>query len=231
MPEEINRIVTDQLSNILFTTSPEAKTNLIKEGKHDNQIFFVGNTMIDSIINFKKYFNCDELLAKHKIIKNKYALVTIHRPSNVDTLENLKSLLDALCRISEKILVIWPIHPRTKKMLLKFKLQLSDNILIIPPQGYLSFMSLQQQSKFIITDSGGVQEESTFFGVPCFTIRENTERPITEKKGSNTLVGTNFNNLPDIVFNKLKEDSIFSVPDLWDGNASERIVEVIDSFS
>ncbi len=230
MPEEINRIVTDQLSDILFTTSPEAKVNLINEGKDHNQIFFVGNTMIDSLINFKQFFNCDDILSKQKINKNEYALVTIHRPSNVDILKNLKSFINALDKISNEIPIIWPIHPRTKKKLYEFKIEISDNIFIIPPQGYLQFMGLQQESKIIITDSGGVQEESTFFGVPCFTVRDNTERPITEKKGSNTLVGSNFNDLPNVVFNKMNDNNAYSVPELWDGNASKRILEIIDEY-
>ena len=199
MPEEINRLLTDQISNFLFTTSPEAENNLLAEGKKKQQIHFVGNTMIDSLVKFEKLFNCSQLLKKRNLTKNEYILVTLHRPSNVDNPTKLKDVANSLNKISERSKIIWPIHPRTWQKLTQYKIYLNEGIYITKPKGYLEFMGLQKHAKFIITDSGGVQEESTYFGIPCFTVRDNTERPITLSKGSNMLVGSDFTKLSNAI--------------------------------
>ena len=202
MPEEINRVLTDQISEILFTTSQEAKQNLLTEGKNEFEIYFVGNTMIDSLIKFEKLFNCNELLNEKKVTNNEFILITLHRPSNVDNPNKLNKVANALNKISERKIIIWPIHPRTWQRLTEQKITLNEKIIITKPVGYLEFMGLQKNANFIITDSGGVQEESTYFGIPCFTMRENTKRPITITEGTNILVGTDFIRLPKIIYKK-----------------------------
>jgi UDP-N-acetylglucosamine 2-epimerase (non-hydrolysing) len=229
MPEEINRVLTDQISDFLFITSLEAKDNLLKEGIKESQIFFVGNTMIDSLIRFKEYFDAKRYLKKYNLHTKQFILITIHRPSNVDDPQKFHDLIDSLNKISETYPIIWPVHPRTKKTITENNISLNANIVTTDPIGYLEFMGLQKNAKMIITDSGGVQEESTYFGVPCYTVRDNTERPITISQGSNILVGTDFNQLPDIVFdNKTMLKHEYKIPDYWDGKAAERIAQVID---
>lgn len=231
MPEEINRVLTDQISDLLFITSPEAKKNLIREGKSDSQIFFVGNTMIDSLVKFEKLFNCNKILENNNLIKRDFVLVTLHRPSNVDAPEKLNTVANALNRISESKPIIWPIHPRTRKRLAEQKIKLNQKIIITEPIGYLEFMGLQKNANLIITDSGGVQEESTYFGVPCFTVRDNTERPITIEHGTNILVGTDFIKLPNIILkNTNKRIKSTVIPKKWDGKASQRISSVISNI-
>jgi len=230
MPEEINRVLTDQISDYLFITSPEAKDNLLKEGKKEDQIFFVGNTMIDSLVKFEKFFDSREFLKKLNFVFQDYILVTIHRPANVDVTMKLNELIDALNIISESQPIIWPVHPRIKKIIDKYAVNLNANIFITEPIGYLEFMGLQKNAKMIITDSGGVQEESTFFGVPCYTVRDNTERPVTVNQGTNILAGTNFTTLPNIIFNNKKDKRRNAIPPLWDGKSSERIKSVIINY-
>lgn len=231
MPEEINRVLTDQISDLLFITSPEAKANLINEGKKEDQIFFVGNTMIDSLVRFEEYFDGKGILAEYNIQKGEFILVTIHRPSNVDNQKQFIELINTLNKIAEKYHVIWPIHPRTKKIIGKENIRLNKKIITMDPVGYLEFMGLQKSAKFILTDSGGVQEESTYFGVPCFTVRDNTERPITITKGTNILAGTDFKQVLDLINNtqfSTKKNS--KKPKYWDGKASLRILKHIDNF-
>jgi UDP-N-acetylglucosamine 2-epimerase (non-hydrolysing) len=228
MPEEVNRILTDQISTYLFTTSPEAEKNLLLEGKIKKQIYFVGNTMIDSLVKFEKLFNCSDLLIENKLIKKEYILVTLHRPSNVDNPSKLKDVANSLNMISEKTEIIWPIHPRTWGKLNQYKILLNERINITKPKGYLEFMGLQKNAKFIITDSGGVQEESTYFGIPCFTVRDNTERPITVNRGSNILVGSDFTKLFDVIIECGKKEKRRNLlPEKWDGASSERIASII----
>jgi len=231
MPEEINRVLTDQISEMLFITSPEAKENLMNEGKEENQIYFVGNTMIDSLVRFEKYFDGNEILSKYNITQGDFILVTIHRPSNVDNPKQFNELIDMLNKITDKCHVIWPVHPRTKKIIDENNINLNNKIITIGPIGYLEFMGLQKSAKFIITDSGGVQEESTYFGVPCFTLRENTERPITITEGTNILAGTDFRQVMDLINNTQLPTNINSKkPKHWDGNASDRIKNVLDAY-
>ncbi|MCD6471485.1 UDP-N-acetylglucosamine 2-epimerase (non-hydrolyzing) [bacterium] len=236
MPEEINRILTDHISDYLFTSCPEANKNLINEGISKKKIFFVGNIMIDTLksqiskIKSQKY--------KPKIFKQlnlkpkKYALLTLHRPSNVDSKETLKNLLDTFKIISEKIPIIFPIHPRTLKQIKKFRLKISNKQLkIIPPLNYLETLHLMANSKLILTDSGGIQEETTVLKIPCLTLRKNTERPITVEIGTNTIVGQDRNKILEqvnkILFGKYKKGKI---PKYWDGKTAERIGELLKQF-
>ena len=231
MPEEINRVLTDQISELLFITSIDAKDNLLKEGKKENQVIFVGNTMIDSLVRFEKVFENQTILEKFDLVSQNYILATIHRPSNVDNPLKLNKLINALNIISESQSIVWPVHPRTKKMIDLYEANLSANIFITNPIGYLEFMGLQKNAKKIITDSGGVQEESTYFGVPCYTVRDNTERPITISQGTNILAGTDFNKLPDLISKKkINLNKKPQIPHFWDGKSSERILKHLTSY-
>jgi len=220
MPEEINRILTDRISDYLFITEQSGIDNLKHEGFDPKKIFFVGNVMIDNLIN--------NLHKKTDIVKKlglkDYCLVTMHRPSNVDNKEKLKEILDIFDNVGCKI--VWPMHPRTLKNLenFGFKKRLSKYV-ILEPQGYLDFITLVNSSKFVLTDSGGIQEETTYLGVPCLTMRESTERPITITLGTNQLVHNKKEILSAIKHLGSKKHSI---PPLWDGHAAKRIVEVLE---
>ncbi len=232
MPEEINRLLTDQLSDILFTTSPECHDNLLKEGISLSKIHFVGNTMIDSLITFRKSFD-KSLIHKKLSIDDSYALLTFHRPSNVDNHDNLRLLILSLIELSDTIKCVFPVHPRTSRMLdrlsLTNKLQGKKNMIITDPLGYIDFMNLQKGASIVITDSGGIQEETTYFGVPCLTVRDTTERPITISLGTNRLIGMSYSNIVNEVQQTLKRkpEKRKKVPELWDGKASQRIKEII----
>jgi len=234
MPEEVNRVLTDQISDLLFITSPEAVDNLEREGIDPESIYFVGNTMIDSLVEFNSMFDESSIL-KSLNVPDEYALLTFHRPSNVDDEKNLLKLVEALITVSTSIPCVFPIHPRTKNKLEHFGLldQLNDNpnFFLTEPLGYIDFMALQKRAAVILTDSGGVQEESTSFGVPCLTIRDNTERPITCTQGTNKLIGTDYSVIPDEVKSTLNTPiQVEQKPDLWDGKAAERLADVIDDY-
>jgi len=232
MPEEINRIITDSISDLHFVTCKDALVNLENEGVNMDNCYFVGNTMIDSLVEFNEKFDTSSVLKKFNLTKKGYALITLHRPSNVDDKNELLKLMDALVEISELIKCIFVIHPRTKSNLCRFglyeKYDKLDSLRIIEPLGYIDFLSLQKNSKLVITDSGGVQEETTFFKIPCLTVRENTERPITIKNGTNTLVGSNYED----IYQYVRKINYSVNPDieLWDGKSSERIVDIIDAL-
>ncbi len=231
MPEEINRILTDGLSDLLFTTEKTAEINLKKEGIDSKKIFFVGNVMIDSLIeNIEKTKNL-QYYKKFDLKESDYALMTIHRASNVDNKEMLEKIIDIFVHIQKKIKLFFPMHPRTKKNLEKFNLidQLKkENIIFSEPLGYLEFLDLMNHSRFILTDSGGIQEEASFLKIPVLTLRENTERPITIEQGTNTLVGNDFDKInflvDDILTNQYKKGKNI---EKWDGDASKRIVKII----
>ncbi|MFX0141488.1 MAG: non-hydrolyzing UDP-N-acetylglucosamine 2-epimerase, partial [Candidatus Hodarchaeota archaeon] len=193
MPEEINRILTDQISDFLFITEKSAEINLKREGISNEKIFFVGNVMIDNLIfNIEKAKEL-EYYKNLNVEKYGYALITIHRPSNVDEKNDLLKIIEILNYIQQKIKIIFPIHPRTKKNLEKYNLTKKlkkDNLLITKPVGYIEFLSLMLSSKLILTDSGGIQEEASYLKIPILTLRQNTERPITAEKGTNTIIGT-----------------------------------------
>jgi len=220
MPEEINRVLTDRISDYLFVTEQSGIDNLHEEGYSEDKIFFVGNVMIDNLI--------DNLHKKTNIVKDlelaSYCLVTMHRPSNVDNKEKLIEILDIFDNVGCQI--VWPIHPRTLKNLETFGL--SDRIakyVILEPQGYLDFITLVSSAKFVLTDSGGIQEETTYLGIPCLTMRENTERPSTITLGTNQLVHNK-----EEILHALKHlgSRKHSIPPLWDGHTAKRIVEIIE---
>lgn len=238
MPEEINRLLTDQLSTRLYITEETARSNLIKEGIDQSQICFSGNVMIDSV------FACRAAVRDAKSVLQSYgfescflgesasyALVTLHRPSNVDNKDVLESLLVTLNNIAERIQLVFVLHPRTKANIERFgfyDLINKSNIALLPPIGYLDSLGLVVGAKMVLTDSGGLQEETTALGVPCLTLRENTERPITIEQGTNVLVGTNSKTILEqvdiIIQGKNKKGK---VPELWDGHAAERIAKDI----
>jgi UDP-N-acetylglucosamine 2-epimerase (non-hydrolysing) len=232
MPEEINRILTDSISDLLLTTSQDADENLKVEGVPAEKIKFVGNVMIDSLFyNLKK---AEESRIREDLDLNgkDYAALTLHRPSNVDEKEVLSGLLDALSEISEKLTIIFPVHPRTKSKIEEFGFSSrieSSNIKLIEPLGYLDFLRLYSGARLVLTDSGGIQEETTALGIPCLTLRENTERPITIEMGTNVLVGTNAEKITqkafEILDSNVKKDA--KIPPLWDGRAAERICNVL----
>ena len=236
LPEEINRVLTDRISDILLTPSQDANKNLEKEGIDPEKIYFVGNIMIDSLVAHKEKAENSNIFHQLNMVPNeKYALVTLHRPSNVDEYEGLKMLLTSLEKIGRKIKIIFPMHPRTRKNIyelgLSFFLNTDSDVIFTEPLGYLDFLKLEMNAKFILTDSGGIQEESTYFGVPCLTLRENTERPITITEGTNHLVDLNVesivNSAREIIEGDVKKGKI---PKYWDGKTASRIVKVLDEW-
>ena len=234
MPEEINRIVTDSITDILFTTSKDAEMNLLNEGIPKNKIFFVGNVMIDSLNKTTTEANSAKILEKHNLTKKRYITLTLHRPSNVDNKKKLVNILDAIKIIQEKIKIVFPVHPRTNKMLKKFKLfsylKSLENLILIEPLGYWDFAKLMACSKLILTDSGGIQEETTILNIPCLTLRENTERPITVSQGTNILVGNSTEKILSEtarIINGNGYTGSCRAPKFWDGKTSMRIVKIL----
>src|SRR5262252_4628163 len=223
MPEEINRLVTDQLSDLLFTHSEDGDENLKREGVSADKIFRVGNVMIDSLVRLLPVAQ----QRRYPDLPARYALVTLHRPANVDDGPTLKSILESLLEVSRKVPVVFPAHPRTKKRILEFSFT-SGDLRILDPLPYLDFLNLQSRAAVVITDSGGVQEETTYPGIPCLTVRENTERPITVSQGTNVLVGRDPQKLAAEIFNILAgKAKKGSTPPLWDGHAGERIAKIL----
>ena len=232
MPEEINRLVTDALADYLFITEKAGIENLKNEGVDDAKVHFVGNVMIDSLAFFLEKARESDILKKLELREKNYALVTLHRPSNVDDQENFLKILTAFEQIEKEIPIVFPIHPRTRKNIERFGLEdrvkALKNLKLLPPIGYLDFMNLTQNCKFVMTDSGGIQEETTYLGIPCMTLRENTERPITIEVGTNELVGPNTEQILNYAQKMLSGQwKKGAVPELWDGHAAERIVEVL----
>ncbi len=232
MPEEINRMITDALSDFLFVTEKSGLENLKNEGIPDNKVFFTGNVMIDSLKFFLEKARESSILSDLQVNGSPFALVTLHRPSNVDVKENLENLFYTFSVIGKEVKIVFPMHPRTKKMIDTFDLEnyvaSIENLIITDPIGYLDFMQLMQNARLILTDSGGIQEETTYLGIPCITIRENTERPITVDIGTNVLVGPKVDRIihetEKIISGNGKKGKI---PELWDGNAAERIVRIL----
>jgi len=223
MPEEINRLVTDQLADLLFTPSEDGDVNLRKEGIPAEKIFRVGNVMIDSLV---KLLPVAQRQSKNGL-PERYALVTLHRPANVDDSATLKRLLQSLLEVNRDLAVIFPAHPRTRQRISDFGLN-ADQLRVLDPLSYLDFLGLQSRATVVITDSGGIQEETTYLGVPCLTLRENTERPVTVTFGTNVLVGRD----PDKLRSELSrvlagQAKKGTIPPLWDGHAGERIAAVL----
>ncbi len=236
MPEEINRVLTDQLSELLFTTERSARENLKREGIPDERVHFVGNVMIDSLLG-----HLDRAVAPEKTLAalglpsipegRSHGVVTLHRPSNVDEPETLRALMATLVRVSERVPLVFPVHPRTKARLETLGFVCPKGLTLTPPVGYLEMLGLMKDAKVVLTDSGGMQEETTALGVPCLTLRENTERPITVSEGTNTVVGR------DPVRIESEVDLILTTggksgrrPELWDGKTSKRIRDVLVSW-
>jgi UDP-N-acetylglucosamine 2-epimerase (non-hydrolysing) len=233
MPEEINRIITDSISNLLFVTESAGLVNLAKENISDDKIFFVGNVMIDSLIYYLKKAEQSTILYELGLEKYQYILVTMHRPSNVDTQEGLEKIVQILLEIAKTKKVVFPIHPRTKNNFSKYSFYTNiinnKNILLIEPQGYLEFLQLMKNTLMLLTDSGGIQEESTYLKIPCLTFRDTTERPVTVELGSNQLLHdlkptTVITKVNEILDGKVKEGII---PPLWDGSTAERVANII----
>ena len=238
MPEEINRLLTDQIADLLFTPSVDGDENLLREGVAKEKIHLVGNVMIDTLVRLlPKASNRGLRNLRIDALKeggNRYALVTLHRPSNVDEPDRLNKIMITLNEISQDMLVIFPIHPRTRERISNFGLQVSENgkLYLNDPVGYLEFLWLEKNATVVITDSGGIQEESTFLGVPCLTLRESTERPVTVEIGTNIVVGRDMDRLKMEVYQILDgQTKKGTVPPLWDGKASERIAGVIKLWS
>jgi UDP-N-acetylglucosamine 2-epimerase (non-hydrolysing) len=227
MPEEINRLVTDQLSDLLFTPSEDGDLNLKREGIPREKIYFVGNVMIDSLVQLLPAVVQDNGNWPSK----PYALVTLHRPSNVDDGETLRSILKSLLEVSRGLIVFFPAHPRTRQRIAEFGLK-ADQLRVLEPLPYIEFVAMQRAATVVITDSGGIQEETTYLGVPCLTMRSNTERPVTISQGTNVLVGNDAQKLrtelSKILDGRGKKGT---VPHLWDGHAGERIAEVVTGKS
>ena len=224
MPEEINRLITDSITNYFYTTSESANQNLRASGIDNNRIFFVGNTMIDTLLKQMPYFKKPEVWNTFKLKEKEYMVMTLHRPANVDEKSNLRRLINTIVNSSGGLPIIFPVHPRTASMLDGFE---SDGSVLhtIEPLSYLEFNYLVKMAKGVITDSGGITEETTIMGVPCMTLRENTERPETVTLGTNELLGTNPTAIPPAMTKLLAGQwKIGQIPPLWDGKAAERIV-------
>lgn len=258
MPEEINRLLTDQISDYLFTTCPDADHNLMREGIPKHKIFFVGNTMIDTLLRLKAKSNRSAVLERLNLKKRKYAVLTLHRPSNVDDEAAFRNIMKGLVKVSRMIPIVFPAHPRTTSRIRKFRLSGfsgdgDQRIILLPPLGYLDFMKLMANATLVLTDSGGIQEETTILGIPCLTLRNNTERPITITQGTNVLVGTDPGKIVEEAMRVISRDAgmqrsrdeeaknhrnhIFyhrnrlakskKRPKYWDGKAAQRITAVL----
>jgi len=248
MPEEINRIVTDHLSDLLFVTEESGLRNLKREGVPSEKIHFVGNTMIDSLVAFKEKAEASTILERLGLSLqmhsgsdgnsiSRYGLLTLHRPSNVDTRETFLNIVSGLEELIAKCPVVFPVHPRTRKRIAEFGLGChlgtsgtkgSDNgIILTDPLGYLDFLCLMKHASIVVTDSGGIQEETTILGVPCVTVRENTERPVTVECGTNIVAGTSTERIKGAIRQQMERKGSHGVPKNWDGQAAPRIIDVL----
>ena len=234
MPEEINRLLTDQIADLLLTPSKDADANLLAEGIQPERIRLVGNVMIDSLLKHLKRAASSSVREDLGVAGGDYAVVTLHRPSNVDDGAALRGIVSALERIAEKLSVVFPVHPRTRARLTEFGLDArlagSKNLRLTEPLGYLDFLRLMSGARLILTDSGGLQEETTALGIPCLTLRENTERPITVELGTNRVAGNDEERIVSAAFDALgreRTDSPPRVPPLWDGQTADRILDAI----
>jgi UDP-N-acetylglucosamine 2-epimerase (non-hydrolysing) len=229
MPEEINRLVTDTLADYLFVTEPSGVQNLLAEGIPQQKIHFVGNVMIDTLLRFRGKAASSDVLTRLRVTLQEYAVVTLHRPSNVDDPAMLDSLLDMLAALSQRIPVVFPVHPRTRQRI-EANGRTDSGVILTAPLSYLDFLHLMSNARLVLTDSGGVQEETTILQVPCLTLRENTERPITIERGTNKLVGVDPDCILPIALAALEKDpEPGRIPDLWDGKAAARILDVLES--
>jgi UDP-N-acetylglucosamine 2-epimerase (non-hydrolysing) len=232
MPEEINRVVTDRVSDLLFTPSRDANENLLREGIPSDRIHFVGNVMIDCLLEQIPKTEERDTLQQLGLERGKYVTLTLHRPSNVDDPEVFRGIVDVMLELSRELPVIWPIHPRSRKMLDRFRLvhslERNGSFRLTPPIGYLDMLTLNRRARMIITDSGGLQEEATVLGVPCITIRQNTERPVTVEAGCNQVVGNQPAGIRRGISSILDgKKRTIRIPELWDGKAALRIADTL----
>ena len=231
MPEETNRIVTDRLADILLTPSRDGDENLLREGVAPERIHFVGNIMIDTLFRHLPAATLDRISDRVDVRRGSYAVMTLHRPSNVDTRHTFECILSAVATIASELPVVFPVHPRTRARIQEFGLDdLLKGVQVIGPLGYIDFLTLTSHAKVVLTDSGGLQEESTALGIPCLTLRENTERPITVTHGTNTIVGTDPTRILAGYRAAIRGDVPKRQPELWDGRAAERISRVLQNF-
>ncbi len=235
MPEEINRILTDKITDYYFVTEQSGYDNLVKEGVSDKAIHFVGNTMIDTLVAYEEQIQASTVLREYEVVPRGFALMTMHRPATVDHESGLKKLLQIIKYITEDTPLVFPIHPRTQKRFQQFGLEGElvriENLILTPPLGYFEFQKLIKDAKYIVTDSGGIQEESTYRRVPCITLRPNTERPSTIEIGSNTLCSFEEKEVINLI-EQIKQGNYKKgqIPPLWNGKATERIFEVIQKI-
>lgn len=230
MPEEINRIITDEFSEYLFLHSDEAVANLLSEGITEDRLHFVGNTMIDSLVAMEERFRNANAAVSNGAQPGDYLLVTLHRPTLVDG----PLLVDVIARlgdVSRELPVLFPVHPRTRKMIRRLSTETARAIRLTEPLSYLEFLSVEADARAVLTDSGGVQEETTYLGVPCFTLRDSTERPVTVRAGTNTLLGLDPERIDDIVPALARPKSVTHPPPLWDGFAAQRVADVLQTVA
>jgi UDP-N-acetylglucosamine 2-epimerase (non-hydrolysing) len=235
MPEEVNRVITDHVSDLLFVTEPSGVQNLRREGVAPDRIHMVGNTMIDSLLTFQEKADASTVLERLGFRAagggvSDYALLTLHRPSNVDAEEAFLNILDGLSELGKECPIVFPVHPRTQQRIKQFGLRVEADgtrIELIDPLGYLDFVALMKHARLVVTDSGGIQEETTCLGIPCVTVRVNTERPVSVTQGSNTIAGTSAPQIRAAIRRQLDTPSGGVVPEKWDGHAAMRIVEVL----
>ncbi len=233
MPEEINRLLTDQIADLLFTPSADASENLLAEGIPAERIRLVGNVMIDSLYKHLERSRQSRIKDALELNDQRYAVLTLHRPSNVDNPLTFERILDALEKISEQLPVVFPVHPRTRKTIAELgfaeRVKKIVGLRLVDPLGYLDFLNLYSGAQLVLTDSGGIQEETSVLGVPCITLRENTERPITVTMGTNTIAGTDTDKIVAAAFAALKQNAKrpVSIP-LWDGRTAERILAALE---
>jgi UDP-N-acetylglucosamine 2-epimerase (non-hydrolysing) len=229
MPEETNRVLVDAISDYLFVTERAALANLSREGVAPEKIHFVGNVMIDTLLRFRDKAEHSDIVARLGVESGEYCVATLHRPANVDDPRRLRGLVGVIEKISSRVPVVFPVHPRTRKHLDGMK-RLNGRVILTEPLGYLDFLCLMSRARLLLTDSGGIQEEATILRVPCLVARDNTERPVTIEQGTNRLVGTD----PERMFEAVVETLMCpmgrkEVPELWDGQASKRIVDVLQN--
>ena len=235
MPEEINRLVTDSVADLLLTPSRDADENLLKEGIPQEKIRFVGNVMIDTLYRMLERARDSQVLEQYKLVPQQFCAMTLHRPSNVDDSDSLRGILEAVGAIQERMPVVFPVHPRTRMRMEEFGLEnfitSYPNLILTAPMGYLDFLRLYSNSRLVLTDSGGIQEETTVLGIPCLTLRENTERPITVTQGTNRVVGNKRENIIQEAMSALDgEARVTQVPELWDGKTAIRIADVFEEL-
>jgi UDP-N-acetylglucosamine 2-epimerase (non-hydrolysing) len=228
MPEETNRVVTDVLSDFLFASEPSGVTNLLAEGKPREKVFLVGNVMIDTLMKFRDKAAHTGVLERLGLERRGYAVATLHRPSNVDDMEHLAAMVGMLTELARHLPVVFPVHPRTKERMEGAGIA-ERGLILTEPLGYLEFLRLISEARLVLTDSGGIQEETTILQVPCLTMRENTERPITIEQGTNRLVGTDPKKILQAALETLdRPPRLLAPPELWDGKASARILDVLE---